>query len=125
MKNVSSALVCYNFLKFACRVFRREELVKRLLWPGLGVTLTIAVSIFVVSIVGLAGKQCQSFAWVMLSSTEFALDCVFLGAGLYTTRKLRTKITMSVEYRFKRQRRLWTLIVINTGVLREGGEFLI
>lgn len=105
----------YVFAKHACNIFKKKELVRRLLFPVFGL-LTLFMTVFTVvvcitSIVIRNQESCADDHWVVTSSINFALAVIFLLIGMFILKQL-SRVRMSAPARSRKKRQLVALLVI-------------
>lgn len=103
--------VFFFFTVLVCRVMRRRYLIRRVVAPVAGATVVAVILLFVVGSIKGAELECGNHLWKILTlfSVVIAISLIFV--GVFVTRGINH--VEWLEFRMKKSRRLWLLIVIN------------
>eukprot|EP00299_Pterocystis_sp_00344_P011538 c53_g1_i1.p1 GENE.c53_g1_i1~~c53_g1_i1.p1 ORF type:complete len:333 (+),score=58.39 c53_g1_i1:42-1040(+) len=105
-------LVFFFFAVLACRVTRQRHLIKRLVFPVVAAVSVIVVVCFTVAIIiDSVNIQCTNWVWLTLNLTSVLVGCALIAVASVVTKGVNRQ--QWADFRMKKSRRLWSLIVVN------------
>lgn len=103
--------IFFFFSVLVCRVMRRRLLIRRLIAPVAGATVVAVLLLFVVGTAKGSDLTCGNDLWKILTLFCLIISISLIGVGAFVTSGITH--TDWMEFRMKKSRRLWFLILVN------------
>eukprot|EP00762_Andalucia_godoyi_P000675 ANDGO_05235.mRNA.1 hypothetical protein ACA1_046410 len=109
----------YVFARHACNMFKKKELIGRVLIPFFSiVTVFLSILFLYIFIAALLNDidpdDCRDVHWILNSAVSFGLALLFMLLGLFILNRL-ARVRMAAPLRARKKKQLWSLMLIYFG----------